>query len=708
VDTPLILKRALPAPIGKTMTATTRLARWTLLLGAMLGAGAHAQTSTQADELDLLAQENKVYSAARYVQTLAETPANVSIVSRDDIVRYGYRSVQDALKAIPGVYDAASQWPALGMSGVAVPGDFNSRILYLVNGMPIYEPTYGGFFFDYLDIESVERIEVVRAPGSALYGSGAVIGLVNLITRGGPEAGGSTAALTAGSHRTVKGYLSHSAEHQGGSGFFSASVERSGGRDMYLPEMDKPEFDNALYHGVSSGRDSARTLRLFGRLTEGKSWLQSLLVSSGKDDPLASYGTTFNARLPLREATAALEAGTVRDMGEGGQLTARAYLFATSERGDYPYAFSGARGVPAQYINVSDLRSSQLGAELRYDLFPAPGHHVLAGAEAKRISYTHQVGDQPDTMRDGVLTVDTTGSYRQWALFAQDEMRVADGKLFLGARYDAYEGFSNGVKSRLSPRIAFVRELPSKMTAKFLYGEAYRAPTIYESLYQDGLPNASTIWANKELAPELSRSLEAMLLGQAGLPVQWRLSAFAKRLRNSPVQVVTPSYQGLACELGPEGCIQYRNSGQTQRVIGTEADVRWHLGDHNDAYASFVLQRARDQQGDLTSSPRRIAKAGLTHRLPWADTSAAIDAQYVGSVQGMAAAPGAARDQVPAVMLLGAAFNMNRLGDGWRLGLRVDNLLDRHNATVASRELQPLLRVPADGRHLSLQLLREF
>jgi outer membrane receptor protein involved in Fe transport len=691
------------------MTAMTRRFRWTLFITSMLASGAlQARAGAQADELELLAQENRVYAAARYVQTLAETPANVTIIGREDIRRYGYRSVQDALKSVPGVYDAASQWPALGMSGVAVPGDFNSRILYLVNGMPVYEPTYGGFFFDYLDIESIERIEVVKGPGSALYGSGAVIGLVNLITRSTQDAPAATAALTLGSHRSAKGYLAHSRHDAGGSHFVSASVERSAGRAPYFPEMDKPEFNQARFHGVSDGFDSARTLRLFGRLTRGNAWAQALLVSSSKDDPLASYGSTFNARLPLREATAAFEAGTVRDMDNGARLTARAYLFGTSERGDYPYAFSGERGVPADYINVSDLRSSQLGAELRYDLYMASGHHILAGVEAKRISYTHEVGDQPGLTRDGWLTVDTTGSYRQWALFAQDELKAGDGKLFLGARYDSYQGFSEGVRSRISPRVAYVRELASKMTVKLIYGEAYRAPTIYESRYQDGLPNASTIWENKYLEPEISRSFEALLLSQPDTPFQWRLSAFARRLRNSPVQVVTPVYLGLPCALGPAGCIQYRNSGQTQRVLGVEADASWHMGDHNDAYASFVLQRGRDQQGDLTSSPRRVFKAGLARRLPWPDSSAAIDVQYVGSVQGMATDNGAPRDQVPAVVLVGLAANVDKLPGGWRLGLRIDNLFDRDNATVASRELQPLLRVPSNGRHASLQLLREF
>ena len=151
-------------------TVTSRRAGWVLLCAAMLSGGAaQGQSAPPSDDLDLLAQENLVYSAARYPQTIAETPANVSIISRADIRRFGYRTVHDALASLPGVFDAASQWPALGVSGIAVPGDFGSRLLYMVNGMPIYEPTYGGFFLEYLDIESIDRIEFVKGPGSALY-----------------------------------------------------------------------------------------------------------------------------------------------------------------------------------------------------------------------------------------------------------------------------------------------------------------------------------------------------------------------------------------------------------------------------------------------------------------------------------------------------------------------------------------------------------
>ncbi len=684
----------------------TKLGQAGLCAALLAAAALPARAAPAADELDLLAQENQVYSASRYAQTIAETPANVTIITRDDIVRFGYRKVQQALLAVPGFYNAASQWPAVGLSGIAVPGDFGSRVLYLVNGMPIYEPTYGGFFLDYLDIESIERIEVVKGAGSALYGSGAVMGLVNLITRAGHEGAANSAAATASSHRDGKLYWSH--QHQDGvaSSFLSASVAQGAGRDLYLPELDTAEFNAARFHGVSSGNDGHRDVRLFGRMTLGQAWLQALLVSGSKRDPLASYDTVFNGRLQLRESLASVESGTTYAMGESGQLTLRAYLFDISEKGDYPYSFAGERGVPAQYINVSDLSSQQLGGEIRYDRFLANGHHVLAGLEVKRIGYAHTVGDQPGLLRSGVASVDKVAHYTQWAVFAQDELRLGEGKLFLGARVDSYRGFSEGVSSRISPCIAYVQELGSELTTKLVYGEAYRAPTIYESRYQDGLPAASTIWENRQLRPELSRSLEGLVMGRMASGLQWRLSAFAKQLRDTPVQVVVPRYLGQDCGLGADSCIQYQNSGQVQKVAGIEAELHLRQLDRGIWYASTVLQHGWDQNGTLTSSPRHLFKAGASRDLPWPNVDLALEAQYTGSVLGLD--DSGQRARVPAYATINTALNMNQLGDGWRATLRVDNLTDRANATVASRELQPLQRVPAEGRRFALHLQRDF
>ena len=679
-----------------------------LLAAALLPAVLHAQDAANADFLELLAQENHVFSAARYVQTMSETPANVTILTQEEIRRFGYRTIHEALESLPGIYNAASQWPAIGVRGFAVPGDFGSRILYLVNGMPIYEPTYGGFFLETVDIESIDRIEFVKGAGSALYGSGAVLAVVNLITRTGRD-GGKTISVEAASHRTAKVYGSWGRlDAHGVDTFMSVSTTHGAGRNIYLREFDTPAFDATRFHGISAGNDSMHNARAFARIGYRDAWAQGVVVAADKRDPLASYGSVFNGRLMLREQLGAFEAGLSRELDAGAKIVARAYAMSVGEKGDYPYTFSGDRVPPADYINVTDLASRQYGAEFRYDRFSANGHHLLAGMEVKRITSYQQAGDQPGTARAGVLTVDTTPSYGQWAVFLQDEMRLGPGKLFLGARLDGYSGFSDGVQSRLSPRIAYVHELGSATTAKLIYGEAYRAPTVYESRYQDGQPAASTLWANPLLRPELARSFEALIEHQSQPGVKWRLSAFLNRLKDSPVQVVTPVVNGVACLLGPEGCLQYRNSGTTQEVKGVEADVRIRQSDRSSLYASVVLQNDRMTGQSLASSPDFQFKSGYSSMLPWREMNAALELRYISRVQGRIEVDGSRTASAPSHVLVNAALNAGQIAGKWRLSLRASNLLNKTVYTVASRELRPLERIPAEGRRLSLQLQHDF
>jgi iron complex outermembrane receptor protein len=667
------------------------------------------------DTMELLEQENHVFAAARYVQAIEQTPANVTVIGREQIKRFGYRTIHEALASLPGVYNASSQWPALGVRGIAVPGDFGSRILYLVNGMPMYEATYGGFFIEYLDIESIDRIEFIKGAGSALYGSGAVQAVVNLITKSGVGAAGNTVSLEAGSHRTGKLYGSSGGIHGGMDTFISASAFRTAGRDIYLRELDTTEFNSAQYGGVSSNNEDARNLRLFGRIADKDFWLQGLLIDAAKEDPWASYNTVFNGDLELREQLAAFETGINRELPSGATVTARAYFFNASEKGEYPYSSEASptpplnsRGLPADFINVSDLGSRQFGLELQYDQFLSNTHHVLAGVEIKHVKGDYEVGDQPGLERSGIRTVHNRPSHKQFSFFTQDERRFGPGTLFLGARLDSYQGYSSGGGSRISPRIAYVHDFSQHTTGKLIYGEAYRAPTLYESQYQDGAPRAETIWANPNLRPELSRSLEAVLEHQAREGMQWKLAAFVNQLRDTPVQVDMPTLNGVNCLPVPNSCIQYQNSDDTQHVAGLEADLRLKMNGSDLVYASVVFQKSRSDGRELPASPTLQLKSGISHALPWRGMNAALEAHYIGSTEGRIEPPDDRTSGTQSYLLLNGVLNITRLPGGWQASLRGTNLLDRRIYTVASRELQPIQQAPASERQFFPRLQRDF
>jgi iron complex outermembrane receptor protein len=700
--------------MGQALNANFRspcfkLRKQTLLANLITLLLAHAALAHagESDTIDLLEYESQVFAASRYAQAIEQTPANVTVLSRKEIKRFGYRNINEALASIPGLYNAASQWPALGVRGTAVPGDFGSRVLYLVNGMPMYEANYGSFLIEYLDIESIDRIEFIKGAGSALYGSGAVQAVVNLITRSGHEAVGNNIATEAGSHGMGKLYGSKGYHRDGLDSFVSASISRRGGHDIYLNEFDTPAFNSERFGGISRNNDSMRTTRLFGRVSNKDMWLQGMLIHADKDDPYASYNTAFNSRLGLEETLGSIEAGLNQELTNGARLTARAYYIDASEKGEYPYSRAplNPRGQEADFINVSDLGSRELGMEIRHDQFLNNGHHLLTGMEIKRIEGHYEVGDQPGLERSGIVMTERRPDYNQLSLFAQDELRFGAGKLFLGARLDSYRGFSADVNSRVSPRIAYVHEFSSQTSGKLIYGEAYRAPTLYESQYQDGFPRAETIWANPTLRPELARSFEALIEHQPQAGTKWKLAAFLNRLTDTPVQVVVSELNGVACQFS---CIQYQNSDTTQRVFGLEADVRYRFGHNDHAYASVVLQQSRLSGRELPASPKFQIKGGVSHALPWHNMNAALEAHYIDRAKGRIAPSGSRTATAPGYFLLNGAVNTGRLPGGWQLSLRTTNLLDRRIYTVASQELQPLERIPAAGREFSLQLQLEF
>lgn len=684
------------------MITTSRTTACAALLAALASASVAAANSKEGDFLDLLDQENQVFAASRYVQTLAETPANVSVISRDDIAHFGYRTIADALHTLPGFYNSTSQWPAVGLRGVAVPGDFGSRVLYLINGMPIYEPTYGGFFLEYLDIASIDRIEVVRGSGSALYGSGAVMGIINLITRNGHDTPGKTAIAEVGNNTSYSAYGSMAGVVGPGlDGFASVSSSGSKGRNVYLSEFGATSVDN----------DGMKNKRAFLRFANEDFWVQAAYVDGDKHDPLASYDSAFNTdMLLLRERFGALEAGVNHKLGNDARLTGRIYTLDVAERGDYPYSVDSSRFSQPYYINVTDLKSQTSGVELRYDQFVSERHHLLAGVEFKRVSGHNEIGDQPGLARVGVIAAQADPSYGQHSLFVQDEWRFDEKRsIFFGARLDAYQGFSAGVTSHVSPRIAYVQDFGGGNTGKLIFGEAYRAPTIYESLYTDLTPAGTvTLWKNPQLRPEITRTLEAVWERAPTKGMNLSLSTYLIQVRNSPKQVAVEIFEGRNCP-DPGSCNQYQDSQERLQVIGVEAAAKWKREDGLNAYASATLQQATEQPRSTTpaSSPRYLLKGGLSYPVLYR-WNASAEIQVVGASDGLLNGGGTRTASTPAYALLHAALVHQNLNHGWRASLRINNLFDSKSYTVASRELQPIERVPASGRMLSLQVRKDF
>ena len=168
---------------------------------------ARALEAQQLSLDSLLAQP--VQSAAKYTQTMTEAAAAVTIITADDIRRYGYRTLEDILRRVPDLYTSYDRnYTYLGVRGFSRPTDYNDRVLLLVNGHTTNEAVNGSAGLgteQVLDPDAIERVEVVQGPGSALYGTGAMFASINIVTKDGTALDGVRVAAGGGSLGTVQG-----------------------------------------------------------------------------------------------------------------------------------------------------------------------------------------------------------------------------------------------------------------------------------------------------------------------------------------------------------------------------------------------------------------------------------------------------------------------------------------------------------------------
>jgi outer membrane receptor for ferrienterochelin and colicins len=183
-------------------------------------AGAHSQTNppvvaatTNFMQLSLEqlldVRVDSVYGASKYQQRLSEAPSSVSIVTEDDIKKYGYQTLADVLRSVRGLYVSYDRnYSYLGMRGFSRPGDYNGRVLLLINGHRVNDNIYDSAFLGNefpLDLDLIDRVEVIRGPSSSIYGNNALFGVINIITKQGRDFDSAEVSGEAGSFDSYQG-----------------------------------------------------------------------------------------------------------------------------------------------------------------------------------------------------------------------------------------------------------------------------------------------------------------------------------------------------------------------------------------------------------------------------------------------------------------------------------------------------------------------
>jgi len=623
-----------------------------------------------------------VYGASKHDQKTTDAPSSVTIVTREEIQVFGHRTLGDVLRSVRDFYVTNDRnYGYIGVRGVNRPGDFGGRILLLVDGLRLNDPIFDGAaaLNDFpVDVDLIERVEIIRGPGSALYGNNAFFAVINVITRTGGEVSGVEASGEIGSLDTYKGRLTYGKVFQNGlSLLLTGTLFDSAGNDrLYFKEFDQP-INN---RGLAEGRDADFSESVGLTLGYKDFTLQAGYVSRRKDVPTASYGTVFNDptfyTLDQRSFTRLTYAHDFED-----ELRVRADLHWNSYyyKGDYP--FPGDEVDPHVISLYRDMAHAQWwGAELQVSKQLFKTHHVTLGGEFRDNQEMKMLAYYVSPY---AADLNSQTSASTLGVYVQDEWAISKKlTLHVGLRYDWIETFG----STVNPRGALLWHPFDRTTFKLLYGQAYRAPNAFESFYV-----TSSSRSSREVEPEQVKSYELVLEQAMTTWLRLSASAFYNRI------------DGLISQQeGPGPGFHFENEGLAE-TKGGSVELEAKLPKGIKARASYTLQRTADVvTGErFSNSPEQLAKLNLIVPLYRDKVLSGLELQYFSETEN------AKHQATSGYVLANWTLFSRELVKNLEASAGIYNLFDKKYAFPGGPEHLPE-RIQQDGRTFRLKFTFRF
>lgn len=524
-------------------------------------------------ELQLITAES-VEAASRVAEAPEDAPASVSLIPSPELRAMRYPTVAEALRGTRGVYVSDDRgYRTLGFRGFSRPGDYGNRVLVLVDGHPTNDNWVWTSYVAYdqrTDLEDVDRIEVVRGPGSVLYGTGAFSGVVNLVTTGKDTPEGREIGLGVAEDGVGRARARLTQRFGPDSGVtVSAGAARGSGRDLFFPEyaQDTPRS----VAGTVRGQDGLRAGMFTGRFWAGPFTVHWLVNAHDKDLPTGQFRTILgDGRTHQTDTRGFVEAKLEPKLGDSLDSITRVHA-----------NYAGYHGVFARTPDEGGVENQRfdgawVGGEQRFVFKPLPILRLIGGGEAQHHFLAHQRG-----------RYETSGTYfddeRSFSVFAgygmADVTPTPKLKLSAGARFDAYTTFG----SSLNPRLAVIVKPYEGGNLKVLGGKAFRAPSIYELYNVAGGGQRAT----DSLDPENMYSGEIEFSHRFARGLTGLVSAYGNYITNlialRDLPDATPTNPSYA----------YQNTSVPVGTLGAELEVRrewregWSLG------VSYSFQKSR-------------------------------------------------------------------------------------------------------------------
>jgi len=436
----------------------------------------------------------EVVSASKEPEPASEAPATVRVITAAEIRERGCRTLEEALAGLPGFQfrDISGFNSYVFLRGLP---SQNNLILLLVDGVQINELNSGGFYGGaQYNLANVKRIEVVYGPASALYGTNAVSGVINLITREPEDIDGGSAEVTAGGFDTRAAALSY--------GFADQAAGRGASLSGAIKHTDKQPL-----RGAAGDGNWTRNMENFedSWAADGKLRWKDFTFGGLVQDKRASRSTNFKS-----VGTAYLDSGTDWHIRFTNLWLKHSYTAEPGWEAESRLYYRSSTVMDDTVASVYNLACSTCGREGQYrpnDLFglesrlslrPAEELDLTCGvaAEKENLARDFSTTYSGDPLaRPPVPGSPAMASNELLSVYAQAKYALAPGlKLTGGVRHDN----SSTYGKVYTPRAGAVFNT-RRLTLKALYAEAYRAPKPWDFTYGAG---------NSGLHPEKMRSAE--------------------------------------------------------------------------------------------------------------------------------------------------------------------------------------------------------
>ncbi len=652
--------------------------------------------------------EQQVSISTQSDQPLSTAPSVVTVITAEDMRATGAANLVEALQAVPGLYVKRNRFgfrPLLQFRG-----SNDKQTLLMINGATISDLMWrAGIFWKGLPTSVIDRVEIIRGPGSAMYGADASAGVINVITKTAAGVAHPEVGLRTGSFDTQSAWVQHGGEWNGFDLAATLDLSRTDGHDPLI-ESDAQTLSDLAFGSDASlapaqaafgyrntdlrfsiAKDHWRLLADYTRHDD----LQIGLTGASVLDPVTE-GSDSRLDLALLYDNPRLD----DDWGLSGEVRFR-HLDYSSGDGfqERPPGFTDDTGVyPEGVINRMRSAERRLSAELvgRYRGFE--GHTLQIGAgyrwqDLYRVEQWVNRGVDGDGMPlpPGGPLVDISDTPYAFApeksrniayAFVQDVWNIAEEwQLTAGARYDDYSDFGD----TLNPRVALVWQTGDRLTTKLLYGEAFRAP-----YYQELFSVTSFSLPNPDLGPERSATWDLSL--SYAFSEDLRLGMSLYRFRQHDVI-------GLHPVAGSQE-LQYQNAG-SHSIDGVELEAWWQPLPDLRLSGNYSYNDPDDSPLREVGSPRHqtYLRADWHFRPTWQWN---VQANWVGKRDRR---PGDPRPPLDDYLLADTTLRFIGFRD-WDLAVSVRNLFDEDARDFISVSVANDL--PLEGRSVFLEARYDF